>query len=531
MVWVGLSLAVRSDVLLLEARVTCAERGPAAPPYAAATMVMRILALPLLSAVFAVHAMAAPQVPAAPNTKAPPVAPAADKAKDKTADKPAEKSVDKAAEAESQDEKELKRMQLQASLREQELNLQLTELRAEKARLEAQLALGAVKAAAKAEPDKAKVEEMQRAAEVAAATLKTELATGVAEIERLKHVQALAAAHLEAELSANSVELAKMKSAQELAEAQHRAKLAAMRAETEEIAAANQLAAEKRKAAQLRAIDEQSLVEAEARRHAAQLQKREGAEKLSEWVDVPMVYADEPLQDGVLTITDRRIDLNGPIVTGTADYVCDRIDYYNNLDAKKPIFVVIDNSPGGSVQQGYRILKSIETSDAPVHVVVRSFAASMAATIATLAKHSYALPNAIVLHHQMSSSAIGNMTDIEQEVQMLREWERRLAEPIARKMGVTLDEFKRRMYQARKTGDWEEFADKAVQLKWIDRVVEDIRELGIRKKPADKPMDPFWMFMMARDANGQAYCKLPPLLPYDCYFMVNPRGFYRIDGR
>jgi hypothetical protein len=25
--------------------------------------------------------------------------------------------------------------------------------------------------------------------------------------------------------------------------------------------------------------------------------------------------------------------------------------------------------------------------------------------------------------------------------------------------------------------------------------------------------------------------QLPPLEPYDCYFMVNPRGFYRIDGR
>jgi hypothetical protein len=105
-----------------------------------------------------------------------------------------------------------------------------------------------------------------------------------------------------------------------------------MRHETEELAAANQLAAEKRKADQLRAMDEQSIVELEARKQAAQLQKRDGADKLRELVDAPMVYADEPLQDGVLTITDRRIDLDGPIVSGTADYVCDRIDYFNNLD-------------------------------------------------------------------------------------------------------------------------------------------------------------------------------------------------------
>ena len=485
-------------------------------------MSIRTLTVAFAAAALVAHATAAPQSPSQQTpspaaAKAPAAAPAATPAP--------------AADAETQTEKELKRLSLEAALREQQLQVELAALKAEKARLEAQLALNATKAAAGAEPDKAKVEAMQRAAEVGAAALRTELAPGTAEMERLKHAQALAATRLEAELSANSQEMARMKSAQDLVDAQHRAKLAAMRREAEELAIQNQLAVEKRKAEQMRAMDEQALVETEARKHAAQLQKRDGADKLRELVEAPMVYADEPLQDGVLTITDRRIDLNGPIVTGTADHVCDRIDYYNNLDAKKPIFLVIDNSPGGSVQQGYRIVKSIETSDAPVHVVVKSFAASMAATIATLAKHSYALPNAVILHHQMSSAAIGNMTDIEQEVQTLREWERRLAEPIARKMGITLDEFKARMYQAKKTGDWDEFADKAVQLKWIDRVVDDIREVSIRKKPADKPASPFWMFMMARDESGKPYCKLPPLLPYDCYFMVNPRGFYRVDGR
>jgi ATP-dependent Clp protease protease subunit len=478
-------------------------------------MTIRTLIVAFAAAALVTQATAAPQSPSPSATKAP----------------SAEAANAPAADSESQGEKELKRLQLQAALREQELGLQLAELRAEKAKLEAQLALNATKGAVQAEPDKAKVEAMQRAVEVSAAALKTELAPSTVEMERIKHAQALAAARLEAELSVNNIEMARMKSAQDLVDAQHRAKLAAMRHETEELAAANQLAAEKRKADQLRAMDEQSIVELEARKQAAQLQKRDGADKLRELVDAPMVYADEPLQDGVLTITDRRIDLDGPIVSGTADYVCDRIDYFNNLDPRKPIFLVIDNSPGGSVQQGYRIVKSIESSDAPVHVVVKSFAASMAATIATLAKHSYALPNAVILHHQMSSSAVGNMTDIEQEVQTLREWERRLAEPIARKMGISMEEFKQRMYQAKKTGDWDEFADKAVQLKWIDRVVDDIREIGIRKKPADKAVDPHWMFMMARDESGRPYCKLPPLLPYDCYFMVNPRGFYRVDGR
>jgi len=182
------------------------------------------------------------------------------------------------------------------------------------------------------------------------------------------------------------------------------------------------------------------------------------------------------------------------------------------------------------VMQGYRILKAIETSEAPVHVVVKSFAASMAATIATLAPHSYAYPNAIILHHQMSGSATGNMTNMEQEVATMREWERRLAEPIAKKMGITLEAFKSKMYAAKKSGDWDEFADKALELHWIDHIVNEIREEGIRKKPSENRM-PSWMFMMMKDDQGKPFMQLPPLEPYDCYFMINPHNFYRVEGR
>ncbi|MEN1786233.1 MAG: ATP-dependent Clp protease proteolytic subunit, partial [Bacteroidota bacterium] len=123
----------------------------------------------------------------------------------------------------------------------------------------------------------------------------------------------------------------------------------------------------------------------------------------------------------------------------------------------------------------HRIVKAIEASDAPVHVVVKSFAASMAAVITTLADHSYAYPNAIVLHHQMSAGVFGNMTDMEQRLEMLKEWEARLAVPVAEKMGITLEEFKAQMYENMASGDWVEFADKAVELKWVNQIVGEVR--------------------------------------------------------
>jgi len=406
-------------------------------------------------------------------------------------------------------EAEIKKLRTEAQLREEQLSAELARVRAEKARLDAKMALNASQQAAANEPEATRLAGMQREAQLRAAALDAELAAGNAEMVRLK-------------------------AEQDLLDMRHRVKLASMRREQEALAAENALTAEKRRAEQARLADEQMRVDIESRTMAGRLAQRDAQEKLREGVDALDAYPEQPFKDGVITVSDRRISLNGPIVSGTADYVCDRLDWFNNQDRTKPIFIVIDNSPGGSVMQGYRIVKAIETSDAPVHVIVKSFAASMAATIATLAPHSYAYPNAIILHHQMSTGISGNMTDIEQEVKSAQEWERRLAEPIARKMGISMAEFKERMYKARKTGDWDEFADNAVKLKWIDHVVNEIREEGIRRKPSTAPAAPMWgMFgvSMKQDEQGRPYMSLPPLDPYDYYFMVNPRGFYRIEGR
>lgn len=248
-------------------------------------------------------------------------------------------------------------------------------------------------------------------------------------------------------------------------------------------------------------------------------------------LDGKIDYRKNPFDNetGTLHISDRRIKLTGPIITGTADYICQRIHFFNNEARDQPIFIVIDNCPGGSVMQGYRIVKAIESSTAPVHVVVKSFAASMAAVITTLADHSYAYPNAIIMHHQMSSEVWGNMTDIEQTVKTMKEWERRLAEPVSAKMGITTEAFKQQMYEHRKTGDWDEFADQAVKLHWVNNIVHELREEGTRKRPQGDPPMPWYYRLFMQDDKGDTYCKLPPLEPMDAYMIYNPKSFYRMD--
>ncbi len=426
---------------------------------------------------------------------------------------------------------EIERMRVEHELAQHKQTQALQLMNAEKSRLEAELALLTTKESAESAPERAKLVALQRAAQLRDAQLNSDLADAAAKQVRTKQSLESAASELAVELAASRATLERSRVAEEVLDMATRTKVSALKREQEQLAAENALIAEKRKADQAKLADDQMRAAALAQTTGAQLQERELEERWRDAINTPVTYTNEPFKDGVITISDRKIDLNGPIMSGSASYVCDRLDYFNNQDRTKPIFVVIDNSPGGSVMQGYRILKAIETSDAPVHVIVKSFAASMAATIATLAPHSYAYPNAIILHHQMSSSASGNMTDIEQEVKMMKEWERRLADPIAKKMGISLEEFRAKMYSARKSGDWDEFADKAVALKWIDHLVNEIREEGVRKKPSSSGNGGFWMSALKTDEQGKPYFALPPLEPYDCYFMINPRGFYRVEGR
>ena len=241
-------------------------------------------------------------------------------------------------------------------------------------------------------------------------------------------------------------------------------------------------------------------------------------------------YEAQPFKDGVLTVSDRRIAMDGPIVEGVADYVTERIHYFNNKDEALPIFLVIDRSPGGSVMEGYRIVKAMQASKAPVHVIVKSYAASMAAVITTLAPHSYVYPNAVILHHQILSLAFGNLTQQKEQLEMLKEWYKRLSEPVAKKAGMSLDAFTKEMYKHNSDGNWEEFGDEAVRLKWADHVVHEIRETGIVKEPGDtKEEKPKMLFGLAEetDSHGARFVRLPRLQPFDAYWIDNADSYYR----
>jgi ATP-dependent Clp protease protease subunit len=366
-----------------------------------------------------------------------------------------------------------------------------------------------------------------------------ELAEMRAEMERMNVEQQYKRSKQEAQLAAMQREIDRINAEKRHADTLRSRELDKLRAESERLQAEAGLAN-----ARLQAVrTEMSEIQTMAQREVAEIEarmtvlttKEQAAKKVLDDIDYPL----DPFIDGTLYISDRRVALNGPIISGTADWITERIHYFNNQSSKKPIFIVIDDCPGGSVMEGYRIVKAMEESDAPVHVLVKSYAASMAAVITTLADHSYAYPNAIILHHQMSSGMRGNLTQQKEQLEESFEWARRLAVPVAEKMGVSYERMVEMMYENNSDGDWAEFADKAVELKWVNNIVDEVREQNIREAPNNAAPSFFFWFMtdpesaspmhanMQRDERGNPFIQLPPLRPFDHYALHNPDNFYR----
>ena len=238
--------------------------------------------------------------------------------------------------------------------------------------------------------------------------------------------------------------------------------------------------------------------------------------KVEERASGKIEYPLEPLAGGVLRISDRRISFNGIVDETLAKFVCDRIAFYNVLDKKAPIFIVIDRSPGGSVMSGYQILQAMESSQAPVYVVVKGYAASMAAIITTMAKQSYVYPQSVVLHHQASTSLSGNQTQLEQQLKWSKIWCERIFIKVANKMGITVDEFVAKMYTAASTGDWKVLGSEAVKLKWATHMVEHMTEEGVNSTPAI----PALAALKPNGINGTT--SLSPLTPFDIWWIYDP---------
>ena len=151
---------------------------------------------------------------------------------------------------------------------------------------------------------------------------------------------------------------------------------------------------------------------------------------------------------------------------------------------------------------------------------------------AGLAPKSFAYPNAVIVHHEILKGSFGNLTQQKEGLKDFEEWWRRLATPVAAKMGIPLEEFTKQMYLNSSTGEWKEFGDRAQKLKWVDGIAETIREDSLVKNPDTDPKGSKQAggeyLQEQTDGNGNRHVILPRLNPVDCYYLYNPDDYYHL---
>ncbi|TSJ80767.1 MAG: ATP-dependent Clp protease proteolytic subunit [Candidatus Cardinium sp.] len=271
------------------------------------------------------------------------------------------------------------------------------------------------------------------------------------------------------------------------------------------------------------------LLQEQSHRKKAEIEALQAESERGKYITKKPIYLKDPLdkRSNTLILSDRCIDLNGHITPWKANYIVDQIHYFNNKNGDYPIFIVIGDSPGGSIMAGWNILQAIEHSKAPVYVVVKTYAGSMAALITTLATKSYAYPNALILHHQPLSCVWGNLRETKEHYEFLNTIWKRSGGRVAKKMGISLVAFEKKLYEKSMYGDWREYANNAQKLKWVDYVINSIQHSAVSSLPdpnsytCEKYIKEQYGYNTTKETEQSEAAQYYQLAPYDFDYSYN----------
>lgn len=244
---------------------------------------------------------------------------------------------------------------------------------------------------------------------------------------------------------------------------------------------------------------------------------------------VKYTYDPFDAENGILKVSDRVILMPSVIWSGTGKDIMRKINFYANQN-DYPIFLIIDMCMGGMLFEGQLIMKAVEQSKVPVYVVLKTFAASMAAIIITRAKHSFVYPNAMILHHQAMVGMGGNPTQIEGQLRFLKEINQQIFKPIIKKMNLksinNMEDFAKMMYRKNIDGDWIEFGDNAVKkYNWANKVVNYIEEFNDN---VEEEKSNGLKFILSHKNTGKQNKEILYIPNGASYYLYNPNNKFEI---
>lgn len=134
----------------------------------------------------------------------------------------------------------------------------------------------------------------------------------------------------------------------------------------------------------------------------------------------------------------------------------------HRLENKQNLYLFLDTN-GGSVEAGNRIVSEVLLYGISC---IADRAYSMGFVILQACKKRYITPFARIMQHQISYSVDGEKAKIENHVEFIKQMEETLALMQSNKIGISLDDFRRKTYN-----DWWMFGEYAIREKCADQVV------------------------------------------------------------
>jgi ATP-dependent Clp protease protease subunit len=143
-------------------------------------------------------------------------------------------------------------------------------------------------------------------------------------------------------------------------------------------------------------------------------------------------------------LNDRIVMLHDEVNDVTASLIVAQLLYLEGIDPDKDINLYI-NSPGGSVSAGMAIYDTMNYIKCDVSTICVGLAASMGAFLLSAGAKGkrFVLPNSVVMIHQPSSGAQGQVSDIQIRAEWLIKNKRRLNELLAKHTGQPLEVIER----------------------------------------------------------------------------------------
>src|SRR5712675_706559 len=166
-------------------------------------------------------------------------------------------------------------------------------------------------------------------------------------------------------------------------------------------------------------------------------------------------------------LAERIIFLGTPVDYQIANLIIAQLLHLESEDPEKDIFLYI-TSPGGSVYSGLAIYDTMQFIKPDVQTICVGIAMSMGALLLSGGAEGkrFALPNAKILIHQVSSSFQGQATDIEIHAREIIDVRRRLDEIIAKHTGKDIEQVKKDTER-----DYFMSAEEAKEYHLIDQVI------------------------------------------------------------